>query len=139
MIRLARRLTPQSAPADFHRLRIRCKRLRYALEQTSPLYGDAAERYLRALVRVQDVLGAHQDAEVALARLTAIAEQGTRRLPAPTLVALGMLAERHAQHAAALREVAPEAVARLRGRRWRRLTRALIGQAATVVAGGGPR
>jgi CHAD domain-containing protein len=139
VLTLARRLTPSSAPADFHRVRIRGKHLRYALEFTAGLYGDDGARVLERLVRLQDVLGEHQDAEVALARLQEIVDREGRRLPPRTLVALGMIAERHALRAAALRAELPATVDRLRGKRWRRLERRIIAEATAAVTVAGAR
>ena len=59
------RIGPTSPATDYHRLRIRCKRLRYALEFLSDLYPGATRPLMRRLVTVQDVLGVHQDADVA--------------------------------------------------------------------------
>lgn len=51
------------APADRHSERKRLKRLRYLAELTRPLFaGRAVDRYVDALKRLQDALGAYQDA-----------------------------------------------------------------------------
>lgn len=51
------------APRELHRLRIAAKKLRYAVEFFAPLYDDArAGAYRAALVRLQDALGAYNDA-----------------------------------------------------------------------------
>ena len=55
--------------ADFHRLRIRCKRLRYALEFVQDLYGEPARGFTRRLAKLQDLLGGLQDCQVAMERL----------------------------------------------------------------------
>lgn len=61
----ARRLGPASPADDLHDLRKRAKELRYLLEAFAPVYGDGeARRTVRALKRLQDVLGAYQDAQV---------------------------------------------------------------------------
>lgn len=55
-----------------HRLRKRVKRLRYALEFTQTLYGaKKVARFLRVLAKVQDRLGALNDAAVAIAAFRA--------------------------------------------------------------------
>jgi triphosphatase len=46
--------------ADFHALRIRCKRLRYALEFSSDVYGGRTSRFVRELTVLQGELGAMQ-------------------------------------------------------------------------------
>jgi CHAD domain-containing protein len=55
--------------AGLHRLRIEVKRVRYAAELAAPAVGKKAKRSARALATVQDVLGEHNDACVAAARL----------------------------------------------------------------------
>src|SRR5271165_3348795 len=69
----ARRAKQTGLPGDYHRLRIRCKRLRYALEFASGLYGGELKGFVRQMTRLQDTLGSMQDAEVASARLQGIA------------------------------------------------------------------
>ena len=61
----AKRAKKSGVVSDFHRLRIRCKRLRYALEFSSELYGGRTARFVRQLTALQDELGLMQDAEVA--------------------------------------------------------------------------
>jgi CHAD domain-containing protein len=63
---------PDPAPdAALHAVRIRAKRARYAAEVVEPAFGKPARDFARALTRVQDVLGEHQDAVVAAAWLRA--------------------------------------------------------------------
>lgn len=61
------------SPQELHRLRIRSKRLRYAIELLAPLFGGAApDRAARRLAELQDVLGHLNDqatAEQLVARL----------------------------------------------------------------------
>ena len=56
-----------------HRLRVRCKRLRYACETLSDVYGKPTVKMARRLSALQDVLGAHHDAVAAQALI-----EGTR-------------------------------------------------------------
>jgi CHAD domain-containing protein len=65
-----------SAPADaeLHTLRIAGKRLRYACEFFSELHDPVVADTARAMVRLQDILGAHQDAVIALDRLTELTQ-----------------------------------------------------------------
>ena len=57
---------PETPSADeLHRLRIRTKRARYAVEAVAGLGGEQAEQFSLALEELQDVLGEHQDAVVA--------------------------------------------------------------------------
>src|SRR5437763_2899097 len=74
VVRAGRRLGPDAAPPELHRLRVRVKRLRYALETLRSL-GDRATRELLArLERLQDTLGKGQDAATAIAWLGTYAE-----------------------------------------------------------------
>ena len=61
----AKRAKRSGVVSDFHRLRIRCKRLRYSLEFSSEVYGGRTARFVRQLTALQDELGLMQDAEVA--------------------------------------------------------------------------
>ena len=60
--------------AALHRVRILAKRLRYATDVAVPLAGKRAHGAARALAQLQDVLGDHNDACVALIRLRELAE-----------------------------------------------------------------
>ena len=55
----ARRARKSGRVTDFHRLRIRCKRLRYSLEFSADLYEGATSRFVRQLAGLQDGLGSH--------------------------------------------------------------------------------
>ena len=54
-------------PSDdaLHQLRIQAKRVRYAAEAVAPAIGKPAVRFAEAVERLQEVLGAHQDAVIA--------------------------------------------------------------------------
>src|SRR5690606_23759346 len=67
--RLAAKVGPRSPDEDYHATRVAGKRLRYAVEFLAPLYGKRARRMREALTTVQDRLGAHQDAAVAIEQL----------------------------------------------------------------------
>ena len=67
------RLTRESSPVQFHALRIRAKRLRYALEFHQPLYDGEVAAMIESLTALQDLLGEHQDAFVAVGHLEALA------------------------------------------------------------------
>ena len=69
VVKAAKRAKRSGVAADFHRLRIRCKRLRYSLEFSAELYEGRTSRYVRQLTALQDQLGLMQDDEVAAARL----------------------------------------------------------------------
>lgn len=120
MAKAARRARRSGAVPDYHRLRIRCKRLRYALEFGAEVYDGGTTRYVRQLVALQDELGLMQDAEVASMRLAELA--GTESsLPAPTVFVMGGMAERHRRDVDRLLRRLPRALARVKGRTWRGL------------------
>ncbi len=106
--------------ADFHRLRIACKRLRYALEFSSEVYGGRTTRYVRQLTALQDELGLMQDAEVASNRLADLAT-GEAHLPPATVFVMGGVAERHRRDVDRLLRRLPKEVSRIGGREWRDL------------------
>jgi CHAD domain-containing protein len=89
VLRAGRRAGPRTPAPALHRLRVRTKRLRYALEILIGLGGEPVRKLLRRLVRLQDVLGESQDAVTQVAWLRAHAETAT--LPPATLVAMGVL------------------------------------------------
>jgi CHAD domain-containing protein len=115
------RLNEHSHPADLHRLRIRGKRLRYALEFLEPVYPSGSRRLIRRLTEVQDVLGAHQDAQVAMVSLRDLAEDPTVELPSGSVFLLGRLADRYERLAAGERARFSRAYRRIRGGVWKRL------------------
>lgn len=123
MARLGRKLDGDSPARDFHRLRIRCKSLRYAIEFHAEIYGGPASKMVRALARLQELLGKHQDAEVAAERLRALATE--RGLPTLTVFVMGQAAEANSARASALREAFPPAFRRVSGKRWSKLQQAM--------------
>lgn len=77
--------------AALHRLRIACKRNRYAVEFFRDLArARAAGRYIKALSSLQDTLGQRNDMSVALTLLPALAEDAS--LAEPRAFAMGYLA-----------------------------------------------
>jgi triphosphatase len=118
-----RRIEKDSPSSDYHRLRIGCKRLRYTLEFLSEVYPKEIPLLVKRLVAVQDILGLHQDAFVAVRRLRSMmAEQGPSLAPA-TVFAMGMVARRYGEQEEDLRARFPKAYARLTGQRWKALQR----------------
>jgi CHAD domain-containing protein len=85
-------------PAEaLHRLRIRCKKLRYLLDLFRSLYdADEIARLVRALKKLQDNLGDFNDCEVQQDWLTESAREMTAEGTAPveTLLAMGRLEDR---------------------------------------------
>jgi CHAD domain-containing protein len=78
---------------DLHRLRIECKKLRYALEFFASLFpGQAAAGFLATLRKLQDQLGDHHDLVVQLANLQTLLEvRGRGRLSPAAAAAAGAL------------------------------------------------
>jgi CHAD domain-containing protein len=130
----ARRLTVDSPAAEFHAVRKRARLLRYTVEFLSEAFPRPAARFVRRLVALQDVLGKHQDAEVAIGQLRALAERS--ELSPGALFALGQLAQRHAQEAADLRAQFSHVFERVDGKPWRQLRREL--RRAAAPAAGAP-
>ncbi len=116
----AKRAKKSGVVSDFHRLRIGCKRLRYALEFSSEVYGGRTSRYVRQLTALQDELGLMQDAEVASVRLSELAT-GEAHLPPATVFVMGGLAERHRREVNRLLRRLPKELSRIGGREWRDL------------------
>jgi CHAD domain-containing protein len=109
-------------PQALHDLRIQCKRLRYTCEFFRPLYGKGMRRFLRSVVELQDLLGAHQDACVAGETLRRSAERlpGSKKASVALALVLGQLVGSQDRSAAASRagfHAAWEAFDRKRHRR----------------------
>ncbi len=121
-----RRLQADSSMDDYHKVRRRAKQLRYALESGAFMYGKPADEMLKALRRMQDKLGAHQDAYMARTHLGALAADPACALPPPTLFLMGKLAEHHARLTCATRATVTRSWRKVRGRRWKAL-RARLG------------
>jgi hypothetical protein len=105
---------------DFHALRIRCKRLRYALEFSSEVYDGKTSRFVRELTVLQDELGEMQDAEVASLQLADLAT-GDAHLPAATIFMMGGVAEQHRRQVKRFLKRLPDEFSRIEGRPWREL------------------
>ena len=121
-----RRLRADSPMDDYHRVRRRAKQLRYALESGLGLYGRPADEMLRALRRMQDKLGAYQDAHMARNHLMVLAADPACGLPPATLFHMGRLAEHHASVTGEARATVTKSWRKVRGRRWKAL-RARLG------------
>jgi CHAD domain-containing protein len=122
------RIGPQTPASDYHRLRIRCKRLRYALEFFGDLYPGKTQPLISRLVAVQDLLGMHQDADVAIERLRQLAGSDSDDLDPRTIFAMGEIAERHRRTAIELRAQFPTAYARFSDKRWKTFRKTLDAQ-----------
>jgi CHAD domain-containing protein len=120
------RLRPKSSMEEYHLVRRRAKQLRYATECGAVMFGKPADDMLKALRRLQDKLGAHQDACMAQGRLAAIAAEPAAALPPTTLFLMGRLAEHYAQVTAETRNTLARSWRKVRGKRWKTL-RARLG------------
>ncbi|MBV8772205.1 MAG: CHAD domain-containing protein [Deltaproteobacteria bacterium] len=81
------KLGRSSSPGEFHRLRIRIKRLRYALEMLDDVEKKPAKSVAKKLKRVQDILGLQHDLVTAVNWLREVTASTT--MPAATLLAAG--------------------------------------------------
>lgn len=86
ILKLLRRLRRiDSAAAQLHRMRIRCKRLRYLFDALPVADNDKKFAALRkALVRLQRILGEHQDAVVIRAWFAQLAGQSKSGIEIPS-------------------------------------------------------
>ena len=76
---------------------------------------------------LQDVLGYHQDAEVASSYLRglSVARGRRRRLPPETIFVMGAISHRYEVQARELRSHYPKAYRRVVGKRWKKLRSAM--------------
>ena len=110
--RAAKSLPKKPTDDELHAVRIDTKRARYAAELAAPALGKAGARLVERAKDLQDVIGEHQDAVVAEARIRSLAERGGGR----TGLAAGRLVERQHARKRAARRAYPDA--------WRRLDKA---------------
>jgi CHAD domain-containing protein len=122
-----RRLREDSSMDDFHKVRRRAKQLRYALDSGAVMYGKPADEMLKALRRMQDRLGANQDAHMARSHLNALAADPACGLPPATLFHMGRLAEHHTLVTSKAHSTVTKSWRKVRGRRWKTL-RARLGE-----------
>ena len=120
-----------SGAEAFHEVRIRTKRLRYALDAFGSLYGDAAREYLDALARLQQVLGEFHDSAVRTEMFAKIVTHG-RRVPAATSFLVGRLVERDQRNFEKCRRRFAKAYRRIRRGRWRALSETMREQESNV-------
>ena len=94
-------LDNEAPAAAFHKLRVRIKRLRYALEMLKPLGGKRHKKTLARLEELQESLGLYHDLTVASAWLHRYAE--TSAAPPKTVLAAGALIQSLARREEKLR------------------------------------
>jgi CHAD domain-containing protein len=110
---IAEGLGPGSSDDELHRARIAGKRARYTAELAEVEVGKPARRFIERAKEFQDVLGAHQDAIVAEARLRGLLAESPGSGAA---FAAGRLVERERERRRTARAALPKA--------WRSLGRA---------------
>ncbi|HSP28020.1 MAG TPA: CHAD domain-containing protein [Ilumatobacteraceae bacterium] len=96
LLERGRLIGPDTPAAQVHDLRKDAKKLRYLLECFGSLLPKGArKKYVRRLKALQDNLGEHQDAEVHVQMLRAVAtDLHETGVPVDTIVAIGQLTER---------------------------------------------
>ena len=109
----AKGLGPRPSDEELHRLRIKTKRARYVGELAAGTVGKRADRFVKRARALQELLGAHQDAVVASARLRELSA-GTRG--DRVAFAAGRLVEREEARRREARSAVPKA--------WRKLQKA---------------
>jgi CHAD domain-containing protein len=114
------KLRPKSSMEDYHQVRRRAKQLRYATECGAVLLGKPADELLKALRRLQDKLGAYQDAHMAQQRLASLAMQ-PQGLPPATLFFMGRFAECQGRITREARRTLERSWRKVRGKRWKAL------------------
>lgn len=129
VLRAGRRIRPDSPPTELHQLRKDAKRLRYLLESFGALGGTRrTQTVVQELERLQDSLGAFQDAQVQAERLrgelAAVASAGGGG-PEPA-AALARLAEHLAQRQADARDHVAERFSHYDRKAARRAVRDLL-------------
>ena len=112
-MRFGSELDNHAPAAAFHKLRVRIKRLRYALEMLKTLGGKRHRRALARLEELQEALGMYHDVTVASTWLHQYAE--TSAAPPKTILAAGGLIQLLARREAKLRRRSIKA--------WRRFER----------------
>lgn len=128
------RIKKSSPPEAYHALRIDAKKLRYALEFVgNGVYGKPALEFSARVTAIQDVLGLHQDAEVAITMLEEMAAASGRRLAPATILAMGAIAERYRVQAAGLRRQFPGVYKPLAGKEWNQLLKLMESRRPAVA------
>jgi triphosphatase len=115
-------LTEDSPPEEFHDLRKKGRRLRYALEPLQEIYGKPAKKMVKLLKTLQDDLGEHQDLVVAAELMEEMGVAGD--LPPRAVFSMGSMAGRYTRDTAQMRagflESQPFRALR-RGKPWKKL------------------
>ena len=106
IVKAAALVTERTPPDHLHRLRRRCKQMRYLLDSYESVYAPAPHRaLLSALKQLQNCLGDIQDSDVQRSQLADIAATLIeRRAPVATVLAMGALRDRNATRDRAARD-----------------------------------
>ena len=105
VLKHGRRVRRHPSPESLHGLRNRCKRLRYTFEFFADLCPKEINDAIAATIRLQDLLGEHQDAWVATSRLRNYANTvSVRARDRGLLLALGQLIHSQERHASGERK-----------------------------------
>ena len=94
---------------DLHEVRIRAKHARYAAELAAATAGRPLEELADAVARVQDIIGAHEDAVVTEQRVRELATDESR-------LAAGRIVEHERRLRREAREKLPDAMRRVERR-----------------------
>lgn len=129
-----RKLPANASMDEFHDVRRRAKQLRYAIECGVGMFGKPAEDLLKALRRMQERLGAHQDAHMAKSRLATLAADSASALPPATLFLMGRMAERQSDVISQTGKTLRRSWRRVRGKRWKTLRARLAELSARAPA-----
>ena len=127
VVKAARPVSDQTSPDQLHRLRRRCKRMRYLLDGYGSIYAREPRRaVLSALKSLQDCLGVIQDVAVQSEHTGELATALNRRGVAPeTLLAMGALRERGRHRQAEARRTMARRMTRFCGSKTRAQVAAL--------------
>ena len=123
------RITENSPPEDYHEVRKRARRLRYAVEFLRRVSGKPADEWIQRLKDLQDVLGDHQDAVVARENLRELAlSSGTThgpKLSPHTVFVMGNISWGYAAEEAGLRREFPKVYGEVKGKSRKKLQKKL--------------
>jgi CHAD domain-containing protein len=122
IVKAAASVSEQTHPDELHRLRRRCKRMRYLLDAYAPVFSPTPHRQvLSALKRLQDCLGEIQDVDVQRRQLAEGGATLSRRgADSGALLAIGALRDRTLRRDTAAREVLTPCLARFCAPKMRR-------------------
>lgn len=125
IVTAAAAITPDTPIDDLHRVRRRCKQMRYLLDSYGTVLPPHAEVH-RALRSLQACLGDIQDADVQRSGLADLATQlAQRNAPAQAVVSIGALRERALARDTHSREILAGRLADFSARKMRRQVRDL--------------